>query len=228
MFKETPMIALPITDKDLENTLNNAKLNCIDIIELRIDQFEKKELNHVKEVANKVKSYDFYTIATVRSKIEGGSDIPDSERLKIFNGVIDFVDIIDVEYTSTNIKEKVKEIAKNKGKLLLMSYHDFEKTPSEDEIQKLIDDCKAQGADIVKYAFKANTFEDVARVMCITNKNKDKNIVAISMGEIGKITRVAGFMFGSLITYTYIGQSFAPGQIEVKKLNELIELFKGG
>jgi 3-dehydroquinate dehydratase-1 len=228
MFKETPMIALSITDKDLENTLNNAKLNCIDIIELRIDQFENKELNHVKEVANKVKSYDFYTIATVRSKIEGGSDIPDSERLKIFYAVIDFVDIVDIEYTSTNIKEKVKEIAKNKGKLLLMSYHDFEKTPSENEIQKLIDDCKAQGADIVKYAFKANTFEDVARVMCITNKNKDKNIVAISMGEIGKITRVAGFMFGSLITYTYIGQSFAPGQIEVKKLNELIEFFKGG
>jgi 3-dehydroquinate dehydratase-1 len=68
----------------------------------------------------------------------------------------------------------------------------------------------------------------MARVMCITNKNKDKNIVAISMGEIGKITRVAGFIFGSLITYTYIGQSFAPGQIEVRKLNELIEFFKGG
>jgi 3-dehydroquinate dehydratase-1 len=228
MLKKAPMIALPITDKDLENTLNNGKLNCIDIIELRIDQFENKELNHIKEVANKVKSYDFYTIATVRSKLEGGSDITDSERLKIFNAVIDFVDIIDIEYRSTNIKEKVKEIAKNKGKLLLMSYHDFEKTPSEDEIQKLINDCKAQGADIVKYAFKANAFEDVARVMCITNKNKDKNIVAISMGEIGKITRVSGFMFGSLITYTYIGQSFAPGQIEVKKLNELIEFFKGG
>jgi len=228
MFKKTPMIALPITDKDLEITLNNAIINSIDIIELRIDQFENKELNHIKEVANKVKSYNFYTIATVRSKLEGGPDISEPERLEIFNAISELVDIIDIEYTSTNIKEKVKEIAKNKGKLLLMSYHDFEKTPSEDEIQKLIDDCKIQGADIVKYAFKANSFEDVARVMCITNKNKDKNIVAISMGEIGKITRVAGFMFGSLITYTYIGQSFAPGQIEVKKLNELIEFFKGG
>ena len=228
MLEKAPLIALPITDIDLENTLNIAKSNDVDVIELRIDQFENREIDHIKNVAKKVKSYDFYIIATVRSKLEGGSDISDDERLKIFDAIADFADIVDIEYTSDSIKEKVKEIVKSKGKFLLMSYHDFEKTPSEDEVQKLIDDCKSQGADIVKYAFKANGFEDVSRLMCITNKNKDKNIVAISMGEIGKITRVAGFIFGSLITYTYIGKSFAPGQIEAKKLVELIKFFKEG
>jgi len=106
------------------------------------------------------------------------------------------------------------------AKLSLVSYHDFEKTPSEEEIQKIIDKSISKGADIVKYAFKAKTFDDVSRILCITNKNKDKKLVAIAMGEVGRITRLAGYMFGSLITYTYIGVSFAPGQIEVDRLKE--------
>ena len=45
------------------------------------------------------------------------------------------------------------------------------------------------------------------------------------MGEIGKITRVAGFFFGSIMTYTFVGKSFAPGQIELNRLIEELKFY---
>lgn len=218
-------VALPITDENLDDILSKAIFENIDIIELRIDQFKDKDINHIVKVANKVKEKGFIALATVRSKLEGGTDISDEERLKIFKYVCDYVDMADIEYTSFTINKEVIDFYHQKGKAVIMSYHDFDKTPSDDYIQSIIDESKSLGADIVKYAFKANSFEDVARVMCITQKNRQKNIVAILMGDYGKVSRVVAPVFGSMITYTYIGQSFAPGQIEAEKLNELLEFF---
>ncbi|WP_297887954.1 type I 3-dehydroquinate dehydratase [Sulfurihydrogenibium sp.] len=218
-------VALPITDENLDDILSKAIFENIDIIELRIDQFKDKDINHIVKVANKVKEKGFIALATVRSKLEGGTDISDEERLKIFKYVCDYVDMADIEYTSFTINKEVIDFYHQKGKAVIMSYHDFDKTPSDDYIQSIIDESKSLGADIVKYAFKANSFEDVARVMWIAQKNRQKNIVAILMGDYGKVSRVVAPVFGSMITYTYIGQSFAPGQIEAEKLNELLEFF---
>ena len=42
------------------------------------------------------------------------------------------------------------------------------------------------------------------------------------MGEVGSFTRVVGFSFGSLLTYTFFGRPVAPGQIEAEKLIKLL------
>ncbi|WP_457639285.1 type I 3-dehydroquinate dehydratase [Persephonella sp.] len=220
-----PLVVLPVDDENLENRLAAAVDKKIDMIELRIDQFSSFEKEYVIEKAQLVKNYDLGLIATIRSKEEGGSDIPDKKRLELFEAVAGLSDILDIELSSESINRKVIEIAKDEGKLALVSYHDFERTPSEEEIQAVIDRSVSIGADIVKYAFKVNTTEDISRIMCVTAKNRDKKIVAIGMGELGKITRVAGFFFGSILTYTYIGRSFAPGQIEAGKLIEELEFY---
>ncbi len=220
-----PLIALPINDINFEKTIQKAKEKPVDLIEMRIDQFQNLEPEYILEKLQYAKKEGFPLIITIRSELEGGIDIPDEKRLFLFELCADYGDILDIELTSKSIRKKVVEIAKKKGILSLVSYHDFEKTPSEEEIQKIIDEAKSLGCDIVKYAFNAKTKEDIARIMCKTNENREKNIVAIAMGDLGKITRVAGFIFGSLITYTYIGQSFAPGQIEIDKLVEEMKFY---
>lgn len=217
---EKPLIALPVDDKEFEKTVETAKEKGIDIIELRIDQFSDRSLDYVVNKASFVKELGLGIIATIRSAKEGGTHISDYERERIFKAVAPYSDILDIELSSETMIEKVIKISKENNCLTLISYHDFEKTPSEEEIQKIIDKAVSKEADIVKYAFKAKTFDDVSRILCITNKNRDKKLVAIAMGELGRITRMAGFAFGSLITYTYIGVAFAPGQIEVDKLKE--------
>ncbi|NPA17243.1 type I 3-dehydroquinate dehydratase [Persephonella sp.] len=220
-----PLVVLPLDDTDLEKKLSIAVDKGIDMIELRIDQFSDLSIDYIKSRASAVKEYDLGLIATVRSKEEGGTDIPDSDRLSIFEAVAGIADILDIELTSQSINRKVIEMARDEGKMALVSYHDFEKTPVEDEIQEIIDRSAALGADIIKYAFKVNSIGDVSRIMCVTAKNREKKLVAIGMGDLGKITRVAGFFFGSVLTYTYIGRSFAPGQIEAGKLIEELKFY---
>lgn len=221
-----PLVALAVKDENLEQVLHTAKEQKVDIVELRVDQLSDISIDYLKDISKFIKSMGFYLLLTVRSVLEGGGrEIPDEERLEIFNSLVEFADILDVEYTSKGIREMVVELAKSNGKLSLISYHDFEKTPSEEFIQNYIDTAKSLGGDIVKFAFKVNSLKDVADILCITNKNRDKNVVAIAMGEMGKVSRVAGFVFGSLITYTYIGDAFAPGQIEVCKLMQELNFY---
>ena len=222
---EKPLIAIPVDDKEFEKNVDMAKEKGADIIELRIDQFQDRNIDYILDKVSYIKQLDFGIIATVRSAKEGGTHISDYERERIFKAVAPEVDIIDIELTSETLREKVIKIAKENNVLALVSYHDFEKTPSEEEIQKVIDKSVSIGADIVKYAFKVKSKEDVSRIMCITAKNKDKKLVAIGMGELGRITRVAGFFFGSVITYSHIGVAFAPGQIEIEKLKDELEFY---
>ena len=222
---EKPLIAIPVDDKEFEKNVDMAKEKGADIIELRIDQFKDRNINYILDKVSYIKQLELGIIATVRSAKEGGTHISDYERERIFKAVAPEVDIIDIELSSETLREKVIKIAKENNALALVSYHDFEKTPSEEEIQKVIDKSVSIGADIVKYAFKVKSKEDVSRIMCITAKNKDKKLVAIGMGELGRITRVAGFFFGSVITYSHIGVAFAPGQIEIEKLKDELEFY---
>ncbi len=221
-FDKKPLIALPVSDKSFENIQLSALKGKVDLLEFRVDQFEDRDLDFIKNLGKKVREKNFGIILTIRLKEEGGADIPDEQRFSMFQYLIEIADIIDIELNS-KINKKVIDLAKDNGKYALVSYHDFEKTPSKEEIQKIIDKGKDLKADIIKYAFKVNTIDDVGRILSITYQNQDKLLVAIGMGDLGKITRVAGFFFGSKITYTYTGKSFAPGQIE---LNTLIEELK--
>jgi len=219
-----PLVVLPVDDNGLENRLAAAVDKGIDMVELRIDQFSDLSVDYVVSKAKLVKEYNLGMICTVRSKEEGGADIPNDKRLELFEAVAGLADILDVELSS-KINRKVIEIARDEGKIPLVSYHDFEKTPPEDEIQSIINRASQLGAGIIKYAFKVNSTQDVSRILCVTARNRDKKLVAIGMGELGKITRVAGFFFGSVLTYTYIGRSFAPGQIEAGKLIEELKFY---
>ena len=221
-FDKKPLIALPVSDKSFENIQLSALKGKVDLLEFRVDQFEDRDLDFIKNLGKKVREKNFGIILTIRLKEEGGADIPDEQRFSMFRYLIEIADIVDIELNS-KINKKVIDLAKDNGKYALVSYHDFEKTPSKEEIQKIIDKGKDLKADIIKYAFKVNTIDDVGRILSITYQNQDKLLVAIGMGDLGKITRVAGFFFGSKITYTYTGKSFAPGQIE---LNTLIEELK--
>ncbi len=222
---EKPLIAIPVDDKEFEKNVDLAKEKGADIIELRIDQFQDRSIDYILDKVSYIKNLDLSIIATVRSAKEGGTHISDYERERIFKAVVPEVDIIDIELSSETLREKVIKIAKENNTLALVSYHDFEKTPSEEEIQVIIDKSVSIGADIVKYAFKVKNKDDISRIMCVTAKNKDKKLVAIGMGELGRITRVAGFFFGSVITYSYIGVAFAPGQIEIEKLKDELKFY---
>lgn len=215
------LIAVPLSDKNFEENLRLCKEEGADIIELRVDLFENKSPDFVLECIKKVQGIGLKTILTVRSEKEGGSKV--ENRLDIFKACSPLSHYTDIELSSQDILPYVREIVKSSCKKLIISYHNFELTPPNWILREVLREAKRWSADIVKIAVKANSYEDTARLLCLGKEEEGEKIL-IAMGDYGKVSRVAGFVFGSVITYSFVGSAVAPGQIELKEMVRLRSL----
>jgi|WetSurSiteA1Bulk_404760.scaffolds.fasta_scaffold01724_5 3-dehydroquinate dehydratase-1 len=131
---------------------------------------------------------------------------------------------VDIEIDAPDAfkKELISSAHKHNCKVIL-SYHNFNQTPPTDALDKMVDACFAQGADIAKVACLANSESDAARILSLYAKHK--NLVALGMGEKGKITRVASLLLGAPFSYVATGtaKETAPGQITKKQMEKVLE-----
>ena len=215
------LIAVPLTDKNFKERVKEAKEKGADLVELRVDQFSRTEVGYVLELIRFAKSIGLGTILTVRKPEEGGREV--KNRREIFEKVGPESDYVDLELSSRDLIVPVREAVSEGGGKLILSFHDFERTPPSWVIREVIREGIRYGG-IPKVAVTARSYEDVARLLCTASKERGEKIL-IAMGDLGKVSRVAGFVFGSVITYASLGEALAPGQLpleEVVKLRELL------
>ena len=221
-LKGIPKIALTVSDRENAKSLKSYKIN---ILEIRVDQFDSLAPLHIRDTVKSRRKIGLPLILTIRNKNEGGQkNIRDEQRLKIFKENISFVDAVDIELKSA-IVSKVIELAKKNKKVVIVSWHNFKLTPSNKVLKDVLDKAKKIGANIVKIAAKANKTEDFIRLIEFTRNNRNKNIITISLGNIGSISRLLFPMLGSLMTYTYITKPSGPGQVPLKILQEQLRLY---
>lgn len=233
-----PKICIPLVAKTEEEFLiaaKNLENVTLDLVEIRIDHFNDVEnlesvLNLLKKIREILKEKPL--LFTFRTLKEGGEkEVPTEIYMNLNNEVAKskIVDIIDVElFTGDDfVKEMIKIAHENQVKVI-MSNHDFFKTPSKEEIVTRL--CKMQdlGADIVKIALMPEKEEDVLTVLGATLEMKKNHakvpVVTMSMGGKGVISRIAGEIFGSAMTFGAVNKVSAPGQLEAKKLEEILKV----
>lgn len=193
--------------------IKNIKEMGADIFEIRVDCFTiefDKILAYVRTIRE---TLEVPIIGTIRE-----TPYTKSHRLSMFNSLLPYLDAIDIEL-DTSLAQAVIDQAKNKT--IIVSEHNYECTPTDQEMTRMVLDAKSQGADIVKLAVTATNQHDLIRFLAFT-ENCQENIVAIAMGEIGKLSRVVAPLYGSLFTYAYIGEQVAPGQLSLKEMVEEI------
>lgn len=107
---------------------------------------------------------------------------------------------------------------------MIRSSHFFAGTPSDDVLRNTVEKCRKFGGEIVKIAAMATSGEDVARVLALYSSIASTNsaaetqrpveLVAFSMGEIGKVSRLDCLKLGSPFTYAALNENeaAAPGQ----------------
>ncbi len=82
------------------------------------------------------------------------------------------------------------------------------------------------GADIGKIATMPANLQDVLRMMNVIQRAKGINqlpLAVMSMGDLGKVTRVAGELIGSVLSFASLDQASAPGQIPIDTMDEFIK-----
>src|SRR4029450_6364670 len=84
------------------------------------------------------------------------------------------------------------------------------------------------GADIAKIAVMPQKPEDVLRLLHVTVLARRQfprlPLVTMSMGALGSITRVAGFLYGSDMAFAVGKAASAPGQIPIEDARRTTEL----
>ncbi len=217
-------IAVPLTDENFDENLKIAVSEGADIIELRVDLFRNKDPEFIKEKIEKVKEAGLETILTIRSEKEGGRYV--ENRAKLFEALSPLSDYTDIELSYGSLIGFVRNLVRLHNRKLIISFHDFKSTPPGWLIVEILREMYRWGADIAKIAVTPYSKEDVAKLLCFSQRVEGKKII-IAMGEMGKVTRVAGFIFGSVITYSFVGKAVAPGQIPLKDMIYIRKMLYG-
>lgn len=206
------MLCRSIIEKGFDNVV--AAIEGAEMAEIRI---EETNLN-VEEV-KKLFALHNNLLATCRP-----ANLSNAERTSLLEAAIEagakWVDI-EIESDSAYTQHLV-DFAKARDCKVIISYHNYDETPKAKELDKIVDESVAKGADLIKLACQINAIEDNGRLMCLYAKNNA--ILAIGMGELGMITRIAALKMGAPFTFARgnaLNES-APGQLNEKQMNDIL------
>ncbi|MBQ8803433.1 MAG: type I 3-dehydroquinate dehydratase [Tyzzerella sp.] len=233
-----PKICVPIVGVTAEEIINEAKALqglAYDMVEWRADWFEDVfEFEKVKKVLADLRKEldDAPILFTFRTANEGGEKSIDKEAYLALNQVAAAsgdVDLLDVEiFSDEDTVRSIIEYAHDKGVKVVGSNHDFQKTPPQDEIVKRLQKMQELGADILKVAVMPQTKKDVITLLAATEEMVTnyaaQPVVTMSMSGQGVISRLAGEVFGSAITFGAAKKASAPGQIPVGELEQVLAI----
>ena len=234
----SPKICVPMVGKTVEQLVQEARLLRtidLDIIEWRVDFFEEVEkVSKVLGALTEIRAIlsEIPLVFTFRTAKEGGEKQLRQEEYKaLYKAVLAarMVDIIDLElFTSEEDVKELIELAHSQQVYVIVSNHDFQKTPSKDEIISRLRKAQEIGGDLPKVAVMPNSPEDVLTLLAATlemnEKYADRPIIAMSMAGKGMISRLAGEVFGSALTFGAAKKTSAPGQLPVAQLRDFLSI----
>ncbi|MCC7198074.1 MAG: type I 3-dehydroquinate dehydratase [Gammaproteobacteria bacterium] len=209
-----------------------------DLIEWRADFFERiADTAEVLDLARQLRSDagDIPLLFTVRSHREGGQHIPldDGEVASLYEAVCKSraVDFVDFEMSAPAAQiALVRAACRGSGTRLVLSFHDFQSTPTAGELFAKFRHAQDLGGDAAKVAVMPATPEDVLTLLAATQKASRElgiPLISISMGAHGALSRVAGWMFGSSVTFAAGQGVSAPGQVPVEDLRAVLAVLQG-
>ena len=193
-----------------------------DYVEVRLDFLKKEQVPNtlaiIKKDLNKI-------VCTLRPKTEGGKfEGSEKERISIIKLISEYNPyLLDVEYNTLKKNKELLKYLKSTKTKLLVSWHDFKKTPKTTELQNKIKQMSKFSSN-VKIVSTAKSTDDSTRMLGLYNKRGKNNLISFAMGDLGKISRILCLYLGSPYTYVSLGKAVAPGQFSVDEVNKIINL----
>ena len=195
-----------------------------DIIEWRADFLAKEAILQVAPaVFEKFAGREL--LFTLRTRSEGGEiDLSSEEYVQIIKDVTQLYqpDYLDFEYyTHKDVFDQMLDFPN-----LVLSYHNFQETP--DNMMEILSELTSLTPKVVKVSVMAHTEQDVLDLMNYTRGfktlNPEQDYVTISMGKIGKVSRITSDVTGSSWSFASLDEASAPGQISLSSMKKIREI----
>ncbi len=204
--------------KKVKSVLKKA-LSKSDYAEIRFDFLKKSDIPIVLEDVKKNLSR---CVCTLRPKSEGGLFVgKEDERKSILRLIAEYNPyLLDVEFNTIQKDKKLATYLKKSKSKLLISWHDFKKTPNESQLRTKFNKMK-KFSDVVKIVTVAKSVSDASRLLSLYSVKSKSKTIAFCMGEQGKFSRILCLHLGSPFTYVSLGKAIAPGQFSVNEIKSL-------
>ena len=190
-----------------------------DFAEIRFDYLKKTDIPIVLEDVKKSLSR---CVCTLRPRSEGGLFIGrEDERKSILRLIAEYNPfLLDVEFNAIQKDKKLASYLKKTKCKLLISWHDFKKTPSDSHLKTKFNKMK-KFSDVIKIVTVAKNVSDASRLLSLYSLKSKNKTIAFCMGEQGKFSRILCLHLGSPFTYVSLGKAIAPGQFSVNEIKSL-------
>lgn len=231
-----PKICVPVMGKErreIAYSARNAMEQGPDMIEWRVDYLDNiEDTENICDILKELRSClgDTPLLATFRTKQEGGEkEISPEAYAHMYHVILksNLADAIDAElYFDSETVSALIETAHRYGKKVILSSHDFQKTPPREELVNRLEKMQELGGDIAKVAVMPQNSTDVFTLLTATEEARRKlqiPVITMSMGATGAVSRMLGEISGSALTFGMAGQASAPGQIPVEDLRGILQ-----
>ena len=161
-------------------------------------------------------------VCTLRPKNEGGRFTgSENERKSIIKLIAEYNPfLLDVEFSALQKDKKFLKYMKESKTKILVSWHDFKKTPKLVDLTKKFTHMK-KFSNYVKIVTMAKTVNDAARTLSLYKDVSKTKLIAFSMGEEARFTRILSLHMGSPFTYVSLGKPIAPGQFSLDEIRSM-------
>jgi len=205
------------TPKRLKQTLAKA-LKKSDYAEIRFDFLNP---NLVPDALQQIKKDLRKCVCTLRPVSEGGKfSGSEKNRISIMKLIAEYNPfLLDIELNSLSKNKNLQRYLKNTGTDILVSWHNFKQTPDTSVLKKKLAQMK-KFSNNIKIVTMAKSVNDATRVLSLY-KNNNTKLIAFSMGNYGRISRILCLFLGSPYTYVSLGKPVAPGQFSVDEVKSI-------
>ncbi|UTR13585.1 type I 3-dehydroquinate dehydratase [Salipaludibacillus sp. LMS25] len=206
-----------------------------DIVEWRADFYDHVEdMQVVKETLAELRFIleEKPLVFTFRSLKEGGKkQVSPSYYVALNKAVVEtrLVDLIDVElFNDEKDVATLIKAAHAHNIRVIISNHDFDKTPPKEDIISRLRRAQELGGDLPKIAVMPNSSADVLTLLDATvtmnEKYADRPIITMAMAGKGVVSRLSGEIFGSAVTFGAVKTASAPGQVAINELRQTLNV----
>ena len=218
MKYKTCVVITEKNPKKLATEVKNA-LKKSDFVEIRFDFLKPRDVPIALEL---IKKQLTKCVCTLRPKNEGGKFVgSENERKSIIKLIAEYNPfLLDIEFNALQKDKKFLKDVKNSKTKILVSWHDFKKTPKLENLNKKFRNMK-KFSNYVKIVTTAKAVNDAVRVLSLYNNGSKVKLIAFSMGEEARFTRILSLHMGSPFTYVSLGKPVAPGQFSVDEIRSI-------
>jgi 3-dehydroquinate dehydratase-1 len=231
-----PAVAVPMVaaaEEEILEMASRAKALGADLLEWRTDYFPavgnytavSRVLDNLHEILG-----DIPVLFTFRTADEGGvASLPAQTYVELCGEAAKWADAVDVQMLGDEETAMAALHAVHaQGKPVVGSYHNFAGTPGKDDMVAMLRRIQEMGAEVPKLAVMPRSREDVLALLAATlemaEKYADRPIITMSMASDGVVSRLAGEIFGSTLSFGAVGKSSAPGQIPADRLRTVLDI----